>query len=512
MPIILLAIALTVLVIVYLRYNEANYKPIFGQNEQVSAADVTAILDAEGIDYRIHPDSGQLLIASSQLSKVRMLLAAKGVMAKMPLGLEQVDQSDPLGVSQFVQDVRFRRGLEAELAQSIATLEPVAQARVHLAISKSSSFVITDGDKSAASVLLVLKPGKALSKQQILAVINLVAGSVANLDPARVSVVDQAGNYLSSQVDLDDIVGVVSGNEAQKFREDILHNIRELITPMVGASNYKASVLVHINHDKVSETREEYGGDPRVLNEALRDEQNKERAAMGVPGSLSNRPLGASAPAGEVAVQRNAATRQYAYDRNLKQIKSSGSRIDQINVAVVLNNSSSPTANKPWSPQQIANVENILRKGLGINSDRGDQLVVSAVNFASVSEVLWWENPDNWMEWVKYAVYALAAIMVYWLVFSPLLKLLTEQLHYRMEKVVSDSPLTALPSLQEGQEGQLPGNNAQVPLLGMVDLPPENSGVEVMVKHLQTLTDNESERVTEVIKQWVQSNGRAGNK
>jgi hypothetical protein len=47
-----------------------------------------------------------------------MLLAAKGVTAQLPAGLELMDKNDPLGVSQFVQDVRFRRGLEGELAQS----------------------------------------------------------------------------------------------------------------------------------------------------------------------------------------------------------------------------------------------------------------------------------------------------------------------------------------------------------------------------------------------------------
>ncbi|MEN3033209.1 flagellar basal-body MS-ring/collar protein FliF [Chromobacterium amazonense] len=507
LPIVLLAIALTVLVTVYLRYDEATYKPIFGQNEKISVADVAAILDSDGIKYRIHPESGQLLVSSGQLGKVRMLLAAKGVTAKSPIGLEQVDQADPLGVSQFVQDVRFRRGLESELAESIATLDPVAQARVHLAIIKPSSFVVTDGDKSTASVLLMLKPGKILSKQQILAVINLVAGSVANLDPANVSVVDQAGNYLSSQVDIEDVVGAASSNEAQHYREDILRNISELITPMVGVGNYKASVVVRVNNDKISETREEYGETPRVLNEAVRDEQNKERNAVGVPGSLSNRPIGASAPVGETGVQRNATTRQYVYDRNLKQIKSSGARVEQVNVAVVLNNLSAPSSNKTWTPQQIENIENILRKGLGINVERGDQIMVSAVNFTSISQLPWWEEPENWVEWIRYIVYALAALMAYWLIFRPLLRLLKEKMSVRTEKVVTEE----MPALQEDTNGNRVLNTG-VPLFGTIDLPPEDSGVEVLVKHLQTLTDNESERVTEVIKKWVQSNGRVNSK
>ncbi|WP_280954808.1 hypothetical protein [Paludibacterium denitrificans] len=115
-----------------------------------------------------------------------------------------MDKNDPLGVSQFVQDVRFRRGLEGELAQSIMTLDPIQSARVHLSIAKSSSFVSADGEKSTASVVLNLKPGQKLNKEQTAAIINMVAGSVASLDPQRVTVVDQAGNFLSSHVDLSD--------------------------------------------------------------------------------------------------------------------------------------------------------------------------------------------------------------------------------------------------------------------------------------------------------------------
>jgi flagellar M-ring protein FliF len=131
-----------------------------------------------------------------------MLLAAKGVTAQLPAGLELMDKNDPLGVSQFVQDVRFRRGLEGELAQSILTLDAIASARVHLAIAKSNSFVAGAADQSSASVVIATKPGRTLGNEQIAAIVNMVSGSVASLAPARVSLVDQAGNYLSSRVDL----------------------------------------------------------------------------------------------------------------------------------------------------------------------------------------------------------------------------------------------------------------------------------------------------------------------
>jgi flagellar M-ring protein FliF len=156
-PMLVLAIGITAAVMLYTWNDQAGYKPVFGAHEKVAASDMMSVLDAEHVPYRIHPDSGQVMVPTGQLGKVRMLLAAKGVTAQLPAGLELMDKNDPLGVSQFVQDVRFRRGLEGELAQSILTLDAIASARVHLAIAKSSSFVASDGDKSSASVVVSVK-------------------------------------------------------------------------------------------------------------------------------------------------------------------------------------------------------------------------------------------------------------------------------------------------------------------------------------------------------------------
>ena len=135
LPTLLAATAITALVLMYLWREQSSYKPLFGSAQNVAAADVLAVLDAEHLPYRLHPESGQVLVAESQLGRARMLLAAKGVVAKLPDGLELMDRNDPLGVSQFVQDVRFRRGLEGELIKSITTLDAVqAVSYTHLTL------------------------------------------------------------------------------------------------------------------------------------------------------------------------------------------------------------------------------------------------------------------------------------------------------------------------------------------------------------------------------------------
>jgi flagellar M-ring protein FliF len=561
-PLLILAIGLTALVLMYMWNSQSSYKPVFGAREKVSAPDMMTVLDSDHIPYRIHPESGQVLVPDSMLGKVRMLLAAKGVTAQLPAGLELMDKNDPLGVSQFVQDVRFRRGLEGELAQSIMTLDAISHARVHLSIAKSTSFVSSDGEKSSASVVVQLKPGRTLEPEAIAAVVNMVAGSVASLAPARVSLVDQAGNLLSAHIDLaDGFDAGTSGNDASKrYADDVKTNIRGLLGPVIGDDNYRMSVAAAVDNDRVEETVEKYGADPKVTSEAMREEQDRNRMVMGVPGTLSNRPPPAAAnpaaanqqtaggatdpnaaPADGTA-RKNATTRQYAYDRSITQTKRSRGRLEKLSVAVVLAQAAAPFPKTGWTPAEIANIDKILRNGLGINAERGDQLVVSAMNFPrKAAPVEWWEERDNIVDISKYAGYAVAALLGYLLLARPLLRLITmrftpdpreaaritaerraaEQAAVAAAKEAKEAaakeqaalagsaaPGTpgAAPALG-GVAGAVPGMPV-VPLLENYDLPPPGSAVDVMVDHLKVLAAKEPERVAEVVKQWMQKNGR----
>ena len=536
MPLMVLAIGVTALVLMYFWHDQSAYKPVFGAREKVAVSDMIAVLDAEHVPYRLHPDSGQVLVPEGQLGKVRMLLAGKGVTAKLPAGLELMDRNDPLGVSQFVQDVRFRRGLEGELAQSIMALDAVDSARVHLSIAKSTSFVTSDGEKSSASVVLALKAGRTLVPEQIASIVNLVAGSVASLTPQRVSLVDQAGNLLSSRIDLaDGNFDSTSGNEgAKRFQDETRRNVHDLLAPVLGDDNFKTSVTAVVDNDRVEETLEKYGEAPKVTSEATREEQDRNRMAMGVPGSLSNRPVAVAAPASGPdegsAARKNATTRQYAYDRSITQIKHGRGGLQKLSVAVVLNSAAAPTPKTGWSTAEIANIEKILRNGLGIDAKRGDNLVVSALSFPVPAPPLaWWQQRDNQIDIGTWVVYLVGTLLGYMLIVRPLmrsvqLRLATPDRRSRSinEPVAANG--AAAPALRAPESAAAPalalGGSAHttaqataqmpvVPLLENYDLPPPGSPVDVMVEHLKVLAGKEPERVAEVVKQWVQKNGRS---
>lgn len=543
LPLLLTAAIVTALVVMLLWQSSSNFRPLYGARENVVVADVVSALEAEGLRYRLHPESGQVLVAEDDLARARMLLAAKGVSAKLPEGLELMDQNDPLGVSQFVQDVRFRRGLEGELARSIATLDAVQSARVHLSIARSSSFVVNTGDKSTASVVLQLKPGQTLKREQIAAIIHMVASSVAGLDPQRVSLTDQAGNFLSARLDLSEGFDPVSHEEhAGQLSEELRRNAQELLTAAVGAGHFRVTVAADLSTDRTEETYEQYSGDPRILNEATREENDRNGGvALGVPGSLSNRPINVNEDDKSAKDKdangnfRAAVSRNYAYDRSVVQVKRGKGRINRLSVAVVLDDSIAPGDAEAWQAADLERIEKLLRVGMGVDATRGDQLAVSSMKFREPPPLPeWWEDPAHWYEWVVTALWAIAAIVVLVLLSRLVRGVLraanampsTAQPAAKMagatepasaaETVQPAGAASAVPGVAQ-QPAAAAGNGegmakmSMVPLLENVDLPPPGSQVDVMVEHLRSLAAKEPERVAEVVKQWVQKHNQPTN-
>ena len=165
---------------------------------------------------------------------------------------------------------------------------------------------------------------------------------------------------------------------------------------------------------------------------------------------------------------------------------------------------------------ELTNIEKILAGGLGIDAARGDVLAVSAMKFpAAPVEQAWWQQRDNIVDMASWALWAVGALLAYFLLARPLLRAATARLAPSPAKpAIPATPalpgataaaLTALPAGVTALEAPAQGSpGAVIPLLENYDLPPSGSPVDVMVDHLRVLAAKEPERVAEVVKQWVQ--------
>src|SRR5690606_9859281 len=304
---------------------------------------------------------------------------------------------EPLGTSQFVQDVRLKRSLEGELARTIMALKGVDSARVHLALSENSSFVISKRQPAKASIMLQLAAGYRLTPDQVVAVVDLVSNSVPQLEKTNISVVDQHGVLLSRG--LNHSSGPVQNWQlVDDFQAKAVTNVEQVLAPVLGSGNYRVSVSAEINFSQREETLQTYGDVPHLRNEILRDESVLDQLALGVPGSLSNRP--AVAPTannndaadedGGVETDNQAATslrkesnRQMDYDQSITHIKHAPFALVRQSIAVVLNADSAPEGG--WTPEAQANLEAMVKSAAGFNEARGDLLTLSFFPFTTAT-------------------------------------------------------------------------------------------------------------------------------
>ncbi|WP_052267048.1 flagellar basal-body MS-ring/collar protein FliF [Pandoraea pulmonicola] len=505
LPIVLAAGAITAATVAwYVR--DTGYAPLFGQHQRISVEQAAGVLDAEQIPFRMHPETGAILVPHDRLGRARLALAAKGVTPELPPGLELVDRDERLGVRQFVQDVRFRRGLEGELSRTIMSIDAVDAARVHIALAPQTSFVTNTKASASASVLISVRAGRKLAPQQVSAVVKLVAGSVNGLAAENVSVVDQHGTPLTANLDLDEAMH----GDAQartRSREDALRNVRALLDGILGADRYRASVSVDLDEDVVSNTTEALGAEPRVMQEAVREARDDDAIVGGVPGAMSNRPVDA-APllTGEGGAMRTtSSTRQFAYDRSITQTKRQRPRVRQMHVAVMVDSRAAPGGNG-WSNEALADLERTLRAGVGIQAPRGDTLVVSAMPFAPSPAVVPFGAPDaapgvlSLTDTQKqYAAVAAGTLLLIALAAWAVLAR-----RARRRKTAAQAA-EAEARERSRREAELAAQQAALPAFAP-DLPPaSDTSFDTKLERLSALAAGEPERVAQIIKHWIGS-------
>lgn len=537
----LLAIAggsvLALAIVLSLWNSNQGYVALYGSQEHLPVSQVVEVLGAETIPYRINPDNGQILVGESKLSQARMALAAKGISAVTPEGYELMDKEEMLGSSQFIQNVRYKRSMEGELAKSIMALEAVENARVHLGITEASSFVLANKPGSSASVMVQLRYGKQLDEQQVGSIIQLVSGSVPGMLPANVRVVDQAGNLLSAGIEGPDgaLAGKGRGNDVvSQIRNDTSQNISSLLTSLVGAGNFRISVAPDVNLSRVEETQERLGKDPRVSDEQVSQENTTNEMAFGIPGSLSNRPVneapqaaanqaaGAQPAAGaEGAAEsdprslssRSQQQRKYAFDRDIRHIRHPGYKLEKLSIAVALNQAAPALAKV--TPEQLATMTRLVESAAGIEKTRGDVLTMDVLAFTApessiMPEMKWWQDPSM-QYWGQNGGIGLLALLTLLFGVRPLAQRFGRRELVAIESESDKDKALLSNEMVTTEDGLATG----LPKVGFHNddlLPPQSSGLEAKVEYLQVLAQSETERVADVLKQWINSNDRSNSK
>ncbi|MCF5878108.1 lateral flagellar M-ring protein FliFL [Aeromonas veronii] len=543
LTIALLAAIVAGTIVVILWTSSKNYVPLYGKQELYDTANIMEMLEKEQVPFRLEKSTGQVLVPENQLAHVRMALAARGVRAAMPSGLEGLDNVTGLGTSEFMEGARYRHALEGELARTIIALDAVRSARVHLAIPKRTLFVGRDEEKPSASVMLDMQPGQSIEAGQVEAIANLVAGSISGMKPGAVTVVDQSGQLLSAE--LGDKVGfgkqsVQQMEYVRKLEQYIRQRANDMLYPMLGSTNFKVQIAADVNFNAVEETQQQLDPQGVVTQESNKSDKTIDALAMGIPGALSNRPPETAAKdekadadkgnanantatqQNDTRTERQEISKQYENSRTIVHTRYQQGRLERINVSILLNQQIAPEGG--WSAEQLTQIRQMVERAVGFDETRGDQISLQAFDFNGAVQVAapessWWETP-YWQDSLRYLVGGLLGLTLVFFGIRPLVKHLVrtqQQPDMEMSETEEDLEPTVGLSMRSDDlqppvtlsSGLIHADNEIEPQFTSLDLdslPEPGSELEVQLKHLQLLVEKDTARVAEVFKAWVSGN------
>ena len=392
--------------------NKPPVTTLYAGLPEAEKARVVEALTNGGIRVQLDPTTGEVLVPTSDYHTARMQLAAQGLPASVPEGYDSISEI-PMGSSRTVENVRLKQSQEIELARSISEIQGLVAARVHLAIPEKSVFARASVPPSA-SVFVQMEDGRALSRQQISAIVHLVSSSVPSLPKGEVTVVDQYGNLLS-QPGRNAATAMTDSQLEHRIRlEDIYRQrIISIVTPMVGGGNVMAEVNLGIDFTR-SEVTEELVDPER---NALRSEQrssdtSSEMTARGIPGATANRAptqtevtteQGDKGAEGGVANRSSNEVRNYEVSRTISTTRKPGTKITRIQASVlvrdleVVNPETGLSEVQAVPEEKLAEIEQLVINAIGLDLERGDNLTVSSSAFVSTLKGV--TKPWYDMEW-----------------------------------------------------------------------------------------------------------------
>jgi len=414
-----LAVLCAILLFSIFRGAGTNYKVLFAGLSEEDAAAVVEQLKSDRVPYTISGGGSAVLVPADKVYETRLSLAGEGLPRGGGVGFEIFDKTS-YSTTDFVQRLNYQRALQGELARTIRQFSQVIEARVHIATPKDTVFV-EDKKPVTASISVKLKNKSRLSKSEVQAVVNLVASAVPGLSPDNITLVDTRGRLLFRGGGDEDAVIVASKLEYQKnLEKDLTRKIESMLEEVVGVGRIRARVTADLDFNQVDVTQESFDPDGQVMrSEQENSEYDTSGGAnpAGVPGVKGALATAATGGATEAAggFQKKSSTKNYEISRTTRRVREAVGGLKRLSVAVMVDgtykvNDKGEREYKPRSAEELRWFDSLVKKAIGYNEDRGDQVEVLSMSFADSSE----SEPKVdkmavWRDWAR----ELAMPMVY---------------------------------------------------------------------------------------------------
>ncbi len=351
-----------------------NFSTLYTNLSPADANKVVEELKSKKVPYKLEAGGTTIKVPQSDVYSLRLNFAAKGIPNSGIVGYEIFDKST-IGMSEFMQKLNYRRALEGELCRTIMEQQGIEAARVHIVFPKKAIFK-EDEVKPTASVVIKERAGYHLTNENIMAIQKLVAGSVENLLPKNVTVINTKGELLSKREEEDNPLTFASAHqyELKKTVEDYLRKKAQMILDNVlGPGNAIIQVNADLDFNQVEKTMQLVDPESQIaISEQTIKTQN---IGKNVSDSTAN-------------VTENS-TINYEVSKTVQKVVEGAGNIKKLSIAAVINEKKVEVKKgkevsyvyKPRSEEELQKLEGIIKNAVGYDNTRGDQFSIENIPF-----------------------------------------------------------------------------------------------------------------------------------
>ncbi|HBU97327.1 MAG TPA: flagellar M-ring protein FliF [Thalassospira lucentensis] len=425
-----------------LRVSAPNMELLYRDLDPADASQIVNRLEDQQVSYQLLNNGTEILVPSDQVNRMRLTMAESGLPAGGSVGYEVFDNADGFGATSFEQNINHVRALEGELARTIASIQSIQHARVHLVLPKRQMFS-RETQQASASIAVKMSGGE-LKPEQVVAIQHLVAAAVPQLDPGKVSIIDERGRLLArgDGEQQSSTFLTQSADEMRIRNESRLRNtIEDLLSRSLGYGEVRAEVSVEMDFNKITTANERFNPDERVVRSSQTIDENSTNSEtegadpVTLQNNLPDPNLNGGAGSGTQSQEtRSEETVNYEISKTTTtQVKEIG-EISRVTVAVLVDGTYTTDENgerlyQERTPEDLEKIAALVRSAIGYDPQRSDQVEVINMQFVDTADLFPDEDIETFLGLDKAEIFriaemlvlAIVAILVILLVVRPLL-------------------------------------------------------------------------------------------
>lgn len=359
---------------------KVDYAPLFSNLEEADAGTIVNDLKAKKIDYKLEDNGSTILIEQSQVDAYRIDLAVNDMLPQNSMGFEIFDATSMMATDED-RKIMYQRAVTGELERAISSLDSIESAKVLLSMPEDSVFTSQE-DQAKASASVVLSPhnGQVPDDSAIQGIASLIAGAVDNLPKENIKIVDTKGNLLSAALQEDgslNATDMVSKYQAIKtrYQEELEQKLRTTLGPIFGNDKLTVSVNVDLNFDAVENESIKYSKDPVKRSETVSAGGGKIDVAEGTDTDNAINEIVEGEGGTSSSYDR---TTNYELDTETTNTVKAPGTINRLTTSVIIDGK--------LTNAEEEQVNDIVEKTIGIDTERGDLITVQGMEFAKAGD------------------------------------------------------------------------------------------------------------------------------